>query len=212
MVDDDAELAALAAQTLAIYQRQAAHFDADRNPGLVERAWLERWLATVPAGGHLLDLGCGTGAPIARHLLGLGYRVTGVDGCAAMLERARDRLPTATWIHTDMRALDLAQRFDGIVAWDSVFHLPPDDQRALVPRLARHLVPGGALMLTVGPAAGEVVGRVGDEAVYHASLDPDDYRALFAQHGLQVVHFVTEDATCGGHSIVVAVAGQPAVG
>ena len=44
-----------------------------------------------------------------------------------------------------MRTLDLGRRFGGIVAWDSFFHLTADEQRALIPRLAGHLLPGRRL-------------------------------------------------------------------
>lgn len=201
MPEPDADLAA---RTLDTYARVAARFDRERSRELVELPWLERWLGGLPAEADLLDLGCGSGEPIARYLLGQGHRVSGVDGAASLLELARTRLPAGRWIHADMRTLTLDRSYDGILGWDSVFHLTADEQRTLLPRLAAALAPGGALLLSVGPAAGTAIGQVGGEAVHHASLDPEEYRTLLAHGGLQLETFVAEDPTCGGRSLLLA--------
>ena len=154
----------------------------------------------------MLDLGCGAGEPIARYLIERGCAVTGVDFSSAMLAIARSRFPDGRWIEADMRTLDLDERFAAIVAWDSFFHLTRDEQRELFPRIARHLLPGGAVLLTVGPDDGEALGRVGDGAVYHASLSPAEYAARLDKSGLTVAGFVPEDPACGGHSVLLALA------
>jgi cyclopropane fatty-acyl-phospholipid synthase-like methyltransferase len=189
-----------------VYERQAEEFDRHRGRRLIERAWLDRFRALVPAGETVLDLGCGAGEPIARYLIDQGHEVLGVDFAEPMLEIARARFPEASWINADMRALDLGRRFGGIVAWDSFFHLTRDEQRAVIPRLGRHLVPRGSLLLTVGPSDGEVTGTVEGESVYHASLSPEEYERLFRAAGLRVVDFVAEDLLCDFHSVLLGAA------
>lgn len=195
---------ALAAQTLAIYDRNAARFHRERAWDLFERVWLDRFAAHVPAGGRILDVGCGTGAPIADYLTGRGFSVTGVDGAPAMIGMARQRRPGGDWRVRDMRKLALGTRFDGVLAWNSLFHLTRNEQRQVVPRLLRHLRPGGPVMLTVGPGEGERTGHVGDDAVFHASLSPGDYRQLLEDGGAEVVAFATEDPACRGHTVLLA--------
>lgn len=193
----------------AVYDANAASFDAGRGRRLVERPWLDRLLAHVPPGGRVLDLGCGAGEPIAAYLLAQGREVTGLDFSPAMLRLAHCRFPAARWVEGDMRMLDLPCSFHGIVGWDSFFHLTRDEQRALIPRLARHLARGGALLLTVGPEGGEALGRVGDGRVYHASLSPAEYRERLRDAGLNVEAFLPEDPACG-RSVLLAVArGDP---
>jgi ubiquinone/menaquinone biosynthesis C-methylase UbiE len=165
----------LAEQTRAVYEAGAVGFDRQRSRGLIERGWLERFRALLEPGAQVLDLGCGAGEPIAHYLVEAGFTVTGVDFSDAMLAIARERFPTQTWVHADMRGLDLGRQFGGIVAWDSFFHLTAADQRDMFPTFARHLVPGGALVFTSGPEAGEVMGTVEGRAVYHASLSPAEY-------------------------------------
>ncbi|MEZ5865265.1 MAG: class I SAM-dependent methyltransferase [Geminicoccaceae bacterium] len=190
--------------TQAVYEAHAAAWDRQRHKGLIERPWLDRLLALAGPDAAILDLGCGAGEPIARYLVAQGCRVTGVDFAAAMLAIARTRLPAARWLQGDMRELDLAERFAGIVAWDSFFHLTRDEQRAVIPRLARHLAPGGALLVTVGPEDSEVTGTVDGAAVHHASLSPKEYARLLARAGLELVDFVAEDPACDHHSVLLA--------
>jgi SAM-dependent methyltransferase len=190
--------------TRSVYERNAQAFDRQRGRTLTERAWLDRFLAIVPAGESVLDLGCGAGEPIARYILETGRDLWGVDFAEPMLAIARDRFPDARWVHADMRSLDLGRRFGGIVGWDSFFHLTKEEQRAVIPLLARHLSPGGALLLTVGPSDGEVTGTVEGDAVYHASLSPEEYEGLLRDVGLAVVDFVAEDPACGFHSVLLA--------
>ena len=204
MADDDDDLTALAATTRDVYERNAARFDAERPKRLHERTWLDRFRELVPAGGTILDLGCGAGDPIARYFTDQGHAVTGVDFSRPMLEIARSRYPDGDWRYADMRTLDLPDRFHGIIGWNSFFHLTADEQRTTIPRLAAHLEPGGAVMLTVGPRHGEVDGRVGDDRVYHASLAPSEYASRFAGHGIEFVRFTAEDPDCDLQSVLLA--------
>ncbi len=200
----DPELEELALRTQAIYERNAARFDRERPKRLHEQAWLDRWLAKVPNGGRLLDLGCGAGDPIASYLIQRGFVVTGLDFSEPMLAIAREKMPSAHWIHADMRLMALGRSFHAILGWNSFFHLTQNEQRHLLPLLSNHLLPGGSLMLTVGPEAGEVTGHVGDDLVYHASLDPSEYRQILEQNGLELDALVSEDPTCDHQTILLA--------
>jgi 2-polyprenyl-3-methyl-5-hydroxy-6-metoxy-1,4-benzoquinol methylase len=194
-----------------LYERHAREYDRDRGRALQERHWLDRFLALAVSGGTVLDVGCGMGEPIARYLLERGFRVVGVDGAPSMIERCRARFPGSEWIVADMRGLDLGRRYDGIIAWDSLFHLRAKDQRAMFRGLAAHAAPGAPLLFTSGPAAGETVGSYCDEPLYHASLGPEEYRSLLSAHGFRVEAHEAEDPDCGGHTVWLATfVGAPA--
>lgn len=188
---------------IGLYRRHASAFDRDRGRSLCEKSWLDRFLARLP-GPDVLDLGCGSGEPVARHLIERGCRVTGVDASPPLIALCRERFPDHDWIDSDMRRIDLGRRFDGILAWHSSFHLGPDDQRRLFPLLARHAAPGAALMFTTGPALGESIGSFQGEPLYHASLDGDEYRSLLDRNGFEVIEHVTDDHECGGATVWLA--------
>ena len=184
---------------LAAYQRQAALFDQRRARSLFERPVLARMMDAAP-GPRVLDIGCGNGRPIARWLADQGARVTGVDGAEAMLRLFRGHVPGATAVQADMRRLRLGRRFDAIIAWNSFFHLCPNDQRAMFAIFRAHAAPGAALVLSTGPAASIAFGKVGPEPVYHSSLAPLQYRQLFRRFGFQVLEFRPEDPKIDRHS------------
>ena len=190
--------------TRDVYDAAAAVYDAQRTRAFFEAGWLRRFARALPEGGRVLDLGCGTGRPLAGWLIGEGFKVTGADFSPSMLELARERWPDGDWRLADMRSLDLGESFDGILGWDSFFHLTQDEQRACLPRLAEHLLPSGALMVTVGPEAGEVTGHVDGRPVYHASLSPADYAAVLEDCGMRMTGFLAEDPECGGHTVLMA--------
>ena len=67
-----------------------------------------------------------------------------------------------------------------------------------------HAASRAALMFTSGPALGEAIGEFEGEPLYHASLDPDEYRALLMAHGFAVVSHVADDPACNGHTVWLA--------
>ena len=185
---------------LPTYERVGPSWAASRTKVLFERPALDRFWSAMP-GPALLDLGCGSGDPLALHLAGRGARVTGVDGAVSLVMLFRRMLPEHEAVHADMRTLSLGRRFDGIVAWDSFFHLCPDDQRGMFATFAAHAAPGAALTFTSGPSESESVGSVEGEPVYHASLSPEEYRDLLGRAGFGVLDYRPEDPECDRHTV-----------
>jgi SAM-dependent methyltransferase len=96
----------------------------------VRRKWLGRLTDRLPtAKGRVLDLGCGAGVPVARHLIALGHSVVGVDGSAEQIVRARRNVPEAVFIKADMCRITFeAGFFDAVGAFYSITHVPPVQQ------------------------------------------------------------------------------------
>jgi SAM-dependent methyltransferase len=188
---------------IELYDRHAAEFDQDRSRSLQEKVWLDRFLAYVRDSGIVLDIGCGMGEPIARYIIESGRDVTGVDSSPSMIDIARSRFP-GQWIVADMRELDLRRRFDGILAWDSFFHLPPNHQRGMIRRFADHASLGAPLLFTSGTSSGEVIGSYRGEPLYHASLDTSEYLELLEVNGFEIREHVAEDPECGDHTVWLA--------
>jgi SAM-dependent methyltransferase len=193
-----------AEQVADLYRRRAGAWAAARGAKLAERAWIDRFAAMLGPGATVLDIGCGSGQPIAAYLAGRGHPVAGIDSSPEMIALFRSRLPGAAAEVADMRSLSLGRRFGGLIAWDSFFHLAPHDQRPMFPVFRDHAAPGAPLLFTSGPAFGEAIGTLQGEPLYHASLDPGEYRLLLARNGFDVVAHVAEDPECAGRTVWLA--------
>ena len=189
---------------VGLYEENAAAWDELRGRELNEREWIHAFTAHLPPGGSILDLGCGSGEPIARHLIESGYRVTGIDSSPSLIAMCRERFPDHEWLVADMRQLDLGRRFDAVLAWHSFFHLHIDDQRAMFPRFAAHVAPGAVLMFSSGPMHGEAYGEWQGERLYHASLAPEEYRSLLLANGFDVLSFRAGEPIADGPSVWIA--------
>lgn len=102
-------------------------------------------------GQAVLELGCGTGR-VALRLPQAGATVVGLDRAPHMLAQARRKsagMANVRWVEGDMRAFDLGERFGlAIIPGHSFQHLnTPDDQLACLASIARHLAPGGLLVV-----------------------------------------------------------------
>jgi SAM-dependent methyltransferase len=184
------------------YDKIAKWYDGARSRDLkFELHHLEKLTRSLPRGAKILDLGCGTGRPIADFLSQQNFQVTGVDGSHEMIDLAKSYVPKAQFFVQDMRELDLNEKFDAILMWHSSFHLSVADQISLFRKLETYLNRGGYLMFTSGTTNGEVWSENGGEKIYHASLSLDEYRSLLKTHHFEVISLSIEEQQSGGATV-----------
>jgi SAM-dependent methyltransferase len=78
---------------IGVYRRHARAWAANRGNRLIESAWLDQFLALLPADAAILDLGCGSGEPTGRYVIEQGRRVTSVDSSPVMIEMCKAHFP-----------------------------------------------------------------------------------------------------------------------
>ena len=200
-------------------EQVAAGYDqiAERWPDLADDgfAQIERAVAFVARRGAALDVGCGAGrclAFLARH----GFTTDGLDVSPAMLARARDRHPAARLYHADIGGWELPRRYDLIVAWDSVWHVPLDRQAAVLAKLCRGLSAGGVFVFTAGGTDGpdEKCDSCMGPPMYHATLGIPQTLRVLAEAGCVCRH-LEYDQRPADHVYLIAqrpAGGDPAVG
>ena len=191
-------------QIIDLYRRHADAWTKNRGQELIERKWIDKFVSRLTAEARILDIGCGSGTPIGRHFLDKGFALCGVDSSPELIAIAERNLKEGTWVVADMRDLVLGQKFDGLLVWNSFFHLTRDDQRQMFRIFEGHCAKGAILMFTSGPSHGEAIGTFEGEPLYHASLDGDEYRDLLESHGFRLVDHVREDPDCGGQTVWLA--------
>jgi hypothetical protein len=103
-----------------------------------------------------------------------------------MLDFCRRQFPGHDWMRHNMRTLNLKKCFAAVITWDSFFHLPPDDHRAMFPIFRRRAAPAAALLFTSGTEEGTSVGSMFGHEIYHASLATAEYSRLLRKHGFAV--------------------------
>lgn len=106
------------------------------------------YLATVPAGGHILDGGCGMSDwPV--ELAKQGYRVTGLDLSRETVAKLNELFPELDFVTGDIRATEFADAtFDAYLSW-GVFEHFEEGLQPCVREAWRILKPGGLLFISV---------------------------------------------------------------
>lgn len=173
-------------QTRLAFDSVAATYDGPRgNNALIQRMRELSWRRTaqhVAAGGHLLDIGCGTGID-AEHFVRAGYSVLATDWSPQMVARTRDRATQSGLqrrLHASCIGAQELHRIEGLfdAAYSNFGPLNCVPDLTLVSRqCARLLVPGGHLIFSV-------IGRIcpWELAYYLLRLRPRRALVRFARH------------------------------
>ncbi|MCE6999817.1 class I SAM-dependent methyltransferase [Saccharothrix sp. S26] len=133
-------------------------------------------LDRVPPHAKILDIGSGTGRPVAEDLAAAGHDVLGVDVSAAMVEIARGQVPRARFVHADIREWESQDAsWDAVCAFFPFLQMTRDEVVAVLAKIARWLTPGGVLALVTVP------------------MDVEDLVVPFLGHTVRLTSFATPD-------------------
>jgi cyclopropane fatty-acyl-phospholipid synthase-like methyltransferase len=148
---------------------------------------LEELVADLPAGASALDLGCGAGVPVAHELSKRGFAITGVDGSARQIERAKCSVAKARFIHADMMAVEFPPAsFDAVSAFYSITHVPTEEHAASFKRIAAWLRPGGRVLASFGTTKGDWSGDWLGTPMFFSHHDPEVTQRLVLDAGFHL--------------------------
>jgi 2-polyprenyl-3-methyl-5-hydroxy-6-metoxy-1,4-benzoquinol methylase len=139
--------------TLDFYAGEAAAYAG--RPRKVDQPRIDAFVARLPVGAKVLELGCGAGHDSVA-LLSSGLDLVPTDGCAELAEEAEKRLkqPVRVLLFED---LDEQQRYDGVWANACLLHVPRSELPGIILCIHTALKPAGVFHATY--KAGSQEGR-----------------------------------------------------
>ncbi|MER7586168.1 methyltransferase domain-containing protein [Micromonospora sp. NPDC127501] len=165
-------------------------------------ALIERHLTGRP--GPVLDLGCGPGH-ITGYLRALGVEATGIDLVPEFIAHARAAHPDVEFQLGSLERLDVAdESIDGILAWYSLIHLPPQELDAVLKEFRRVLTPAGRLVL--GTFTADEVGAFDHKVVTAYRWPLDEFAERLAHAGFREVERLSRADQHRPHAAMAAVA------
>ena len=129
-------------ETLDFYARNSEIFSSG-TVAVDMSATRSRFVAWLPAGGRILDFGCGSGRD-TKAFLEAGFRVDAVDGSEELCTLASE-YTGITVRRMLFSELDACKRYDGIWACASILHLPKDELAVVIKKMETALKYGGVL-------------------------------------------------------------------
>ncbi|MGH2806782.1 MAG: class I SAM-dependent methyltransferase [Actinomycetota bacterium] len=187
------------------YDRVAEHYAASRDRFENDRH-LQVLVELRPPPARVLDVGCGSGVPVAEFLVARGYDVVGIDVSSEQIRLARAAVPAATFEVRDM--LELRPRdydVDALVSFYAIFHTPRERHRELLRTLASFLSLGGIALFTMGASDWE-----GTEADFHGAemywshFAPEANRNLIETSGFAIELDEIDSHDNEEHQVIVA--------
>lgn len=154
-----------------------------------------------------LDVGCGSGGRVFRLLEEMGFGITGIDASAEMIAIARASHPAALLQVADIREWQSPERFDLVIAWDSIFHLAQHEHEQVLKKLADLLGAGGILIYTLGDAVGEHESDWHDDKFPYSSIGIGENLRVLMDCGLHIRH-VELDQYPQKHAYIIARKGE----
>lgn len=142
---------------------------------------------------RVLDIGCGTGYPIALYLSKQGFQATGIDISEEMIKQAQKlNLHNATFLVEDILNFKTDKKYDAIIAFDSIWHIRYDKQECIYQIISSLLTSGGLFLFTHGKNDGEIISTMWKESFYHSALDLEKVHKLLKQNGFDILSSIED--------------------
>ena len=161
-------------KTIDYYDQNAQSF-VENTINVDFKDFQDDFLSWLPKAGAILDFGCGSGRD-TKYFLEKGYRVTAIDGSAVLCRMASE----FTGIEVKQMMFDELneqEAYDGIWACSSLLHVPADELKDVLLKMAAALKDFGIAYISFkyGEYEGERGGR------FFLDMTENSFRELLAE-------------------------------
>lgn len=168
----------------------AGIFRVNAEPNEMELYFLKKLVDGVGAKADVLDLGCGIGLPFDKFLVDKNIKVTGIDISQKHIELSKKNVPQAKFIKGDFSAFDFgSKKFNGIISFYAIFHIPREEHRNLFIKMNRLLVENGIILVTLGTSGseyGEEQNWCGAPMAW-STYDPQTYKQMLDESRFKIL-------------------------
>lgn len=194
-------------ETAESYNQIASHWNGEkfsRKNGIAQHQRAFKFLKNK---GTAIDIGCGSSGRIMDLFLEEGLEVEGLDISSEMLRFAKERHPQQTFYQADICEWEFPKKYDFISAWDSIWHVPLDQQEKVTKKLCGGLNGEGVLIFTSGgiDEAQEGSNPFLEQPLYHSALGIPKLLEIIAESGCVLRHLEYDQKPVEGDHIYLIV-------
>jgi 2-polyprenyl-3-methyl-5-hydroxy-6-metoxy-1,4-benzoquinol methylase len=114
----------------------------------IEQPSIDEAIIRLKPGSTILDVGCGSGKPIAAYLVEKGFDVHGLDISPKLIQYAKQIIPEKKLFLADICEFTTDIHFDAIICWSALFHIHANSHLDVLKKLHSFLKPKGLLLIT----------------------------------------------------------------
>ncbi len=115
-----------------------------------DKLMCDELLSRLKINSKILDLGCGVGLPYDYYFLKKDFRVIGIDISEKHIKLAKKNVKSAKFIVGDFFSKEIKGKFDAIVSFFAIFHIPREEHKKLLKHINSLLKKDGYILIILG--------------------------------------------------------------
>ncbi len=148
----------------------------------IEQPAIDEALMHLKPGAKILDVGCGSGQPIAAYLIDKGFEVYGVDISTRLIQYAMRILPKEKCFVADICDFNTGIQFDAIFSWFTLFHIHATKHLQVLEKLYSFLKSKGIILITFADTSHQPEGE-GIVKIDDFTIESDMFGERFCHSG-----------------------------
>jgi cyclopropane fatty-acyl-phospholipid synthase-like methyltransferase len=166
----------------------AGVYRADDKLPEIDKFFLKQLMNNLPEKSNILDFGCGVGLPYDKYFIEQDHKITGIDISQKHISEAKKNVPKGKFIKGDFSSYDFGKKFDAIVSFYAIFHIPREEHKDLFKKIFMLLKDSGRILITLGTGGdeGEEEDWCGSRMAW-SQYKPEKYKKLLEDVGFKIL-------------------------